>query len=204
MALIVPHGVTLYFCRHGETEANVQKRFQGRTMDTPLTATGRAQTAILANLLRREATQFAELFYVASPLRRAQTTMHMIRSALDLAPDAYSTDERLQEIDLGAWDGLTHEEARAKDAAAFEKRETNKWDIRLPGDGENYADVAARATSFVQSLSVDTFAVAHGGFTRILRGLFDGLDWKQMSALDEKQGVLFRVRDSKVERFEEA
>ena len=42
-ALSFAAGLTLYFCRHGETEANVEKRFQGRTMDTPLTPKGRAQ-----------------------------------------------------------------------------------------------------------------------------------------------------------------
>ncbi|MBS0279296.1 MAG: histidine phosphatase family protein, partial [Proteobacteria bacterium] len=41
MALKLRVGITLYFCRHGETEANVQRRFQGWTRDTPLTAKGR-------------------------------------------------------------------------------------------------------------------------------------------------------------------
>jgi broad specificity phosphatase PhoE len=51
-------------------------------------------------------------------------------------------------------------------------------------------------------VSTDTFAVSHGVFTRILRGLFEGLTWQQMSDLDEPQGVLFRVRGREVERYE--
>ena len=37
-------------------------------------------------------------------------------------------------------------------------------------------------------------AVTHGAIIRILRGLFLGLDWQGMNALDETQGVVFRVR----------
>ena len=57
-------------------------------------------------------------------------------------------------------------------------------------------------TAFVQSLERDTFAVSHGAATRILRGLFQGLDWQKMSALDEPQGVVFRVRGSEVVRLD--
>jgi probable phosphoglycerate mutase len=73
--------------------------------------------------------------------------------------------------------------------------------VRVPG-GENYADVASRAENFVDDLTADTFAVSHGAFTRILRGLFQGLSWEQMSDLDEPQGCLFRVRGSEVVRLD--
>jgi hypothetical protein len=71
----------------------------------------------------------------------------------------------------------------------------------VPG-GENYADVAKRAESWASELRADTFAVSHGAFTRILRGLFAGMNGQQMSALDEEQGVLFRVRDSVVTKLQ--
>lgn len=197
MPLSLPAGLTLYFCRHGETEANVEKRFQGRTRDTPLTANGREQARTLARTLRAGVQNVDTLAYVSSPLPRACTTMEIIRGELGLPERGYTTDPRLQEIDLGIWDGLTDAEARALDPAMFEKRGNDKWDVRVPG-GENYADVAARAESWIADLKADTFAVSHGAFTRILRGLFAGLSWKQMSDLDEKQGVMFCVRDSAV------
>jgi probable phosphoglycerate mutase len=197
MPLKLPDGLTLYFCRHGETEANVQKRFQGRVKDTPLTRKGHEQAKIIAHILRSSAPDFAGLSYVSSPLPRARLTMEIVLAALGLPKDGYRTDDRLQEIDLGIWDGLTDAEARALDPAFFEKRGNDKWDVRVPG-GENYADVAARAESWVGSLKADTFAVSHGAFTRILRGLFGGLSGQQMSALDERQGVVFRVCGSTV------
>ena len=39
-------------------------------------------------------------------------------------------------------------------------------------------------------------------FTRILRGLFLGLDAQAMSDLDEPQGVVFRVTGSQVVRLD--
>ena len=202
MNLRVLDGVTLYFCRHGETEANVQLRFQGRTIDTALTDKGVAQARAIGRSLLRECPSPSELKYVSSPLPRAKTTMEIIRETVNLSADDFTTDDRIQEINLGAWDGLTAEQAKALDPVVYQERTTNKGEIRVPGGGENYADVAARLKSWVSDLSHDTFAVSHGAATRILRGLFQGLNWQQMSDTDEKQGVLFRVRGSTVERFD--
>ncbi len=53
-----------------------------------------------------------------------------------------------------------------------------------------------------RGLEHDSFAVSHGATTRILRGLLAGLDWQAMSALDEPQGVVFRVRGQAVVRLD--
>ena len=42
MRLELKNGITLYFSRHGETEANREMRFSGRR-DTALTDKGRSQ-----------------------------------------------------------------------------------------------------------------------------------------------------------------
>ena len=201
MQIELPEGLTLYFCRHGETEANVEKRFQGHGLDTPLTRRGHREAKQVAKILKHLVKHPGRLKYVSSPLLRARTTMEIVRSHLDLVPSEYSTDQRLREIDLGIWDGLTHKQARALDPALFDKREANKWNVRVP-HGEDYADVAKRATLWVAALKHDTFAVSHGGFTRILRGLFENLTGQEISDLDEPQGVVFRVRGNKVKRLE--
>ncbi|HEY2034691.1 MAG TPA: histidine phosphatase family protein [Rhizomicrobium sp.] len=202
MPLRLRDGVTLYFCRHGETEANVEKRFQGWTRDTPLTAKGREQVRAIAATLKAEAPNFAALAYVSSPLPRARTTMEIIRETIGLPRDGYTTDERIMEINLGSWDGLTDAEAEARDPGAYAKRMGNKGEVRVPGGGESYADVAARIESWIADIGIDTFAVSHGAATRILRGLFQGLSWGEMSELDEKQGVLFLARGNSVQRID--
>lgn len=201
MPLRLRDGLTLYFCRHGETEANVERRFQGWTRDTPLTAKGREQARAIAVTLRAKAPDLSALAYVASPLPRACTTMDIIRETCGLPRGGYTTDDRIKEINLGTWDGLTDAEVEARDAQGYAARMNDKWNVRVPG-GEDYADVAARLEDWIADLNANTFAVSHGAATRILRGLFQGLGWRQMSDLDEKQGVLYRVRDSALERFE--
>jgi probable phosphoglycerate mutase len=202
MPLKLRDGLTFYFCRHGETEANVAKRFQGRTIDTPLTPKGLQQAADIGKILAREAGMRPDLTFFCSPLPRARKTMDIIREEVGLPLVGYMTDTRLLEINLGAWDGLTAEEARARDPAMYDKRTSDKWNVRVPGGGENYDDVARRAENFVDDLTADSLAVSHGAFTRILRGLFQGLDWQQMSDLDEPQGCLFRARGSDVVRLD--
>ena len=200
MSLQLKDGITLYLARHGETEANRQKRFSGRK-DTPLTDKGRAQARAMGEILERQVGLRPPLAFVSSPLQRARTTMEIVRAVLDLPAEGYALDARIEEIDLGAWDQLTDAEARDRDPALFDARAADKWHVHVP-EGENYAEVAARATDWATSLTADTFAVSHGAFTRILRGLFLGLDWQGMSALDEPQGVVFRIRGSEVTRLD--
>ena len=129
--------------------------------------------------------------------------MEIAREGMGLAREGYSIDPRIQEIDLGRWDQLTQSEARALDPAYYDRRAADKWTVPALG-GEDYEDVAARLSDWIASLKVDTFAVSHGAATRILRGLFLGLDAGHMSALDEPQGVVFCVRDGQITQLPSA
>ncbi|HWA70239.1 MAG TPA: histidine phosphatase family protein [Rhizomicrobium sp.] len=198
--LRVRPGVTLYFARHGQTQANSEKRFSGYR-DTPLTGLGLQQARMIGDILKRELGDAAGYGFVCSPLARAVTTMQIVRRVMGLAPDGFATDKRLEEINLGDWDQLTDDEARALDPAYFDRRSADKWNMRVPG-GENYAEVAARVTDWLDGLGGNTVAISHGATTRILRGLLAGLDAAAMSALDEPQGVVFRVRGREVVRLD--
>src|SRR5882672_11165246 len=103
-------GLTLYFARHGQTQANLEKRFSG-DKDTPLTDLGREQARAVGLILKRALGDTAGYHFVCSPLARAITTMTIARRAMGLPQDGFTTDERLKEIDLGAWDQLTDAEA---------------------------------------------------------------------------------------------
>ncbi len=200
MSLELKPGITLYLARHGQTVANQQHRFSGKR-DTPLTELGLTQVRAVGRIMTRAVGMRPALNFVSSPLARAQQSMEIVRSELGLPKDGFITDARIQEIDLGEWDQLTDEEARARDPAKFEARGADKWTVAVPG-GENYRDVAARAGEWVQSLTADTFAVSHGAVIRILRGLFGGLGWQAMSALDEPQGVVFYIKGAQVTRLD--
>ena len=60
---------TLYFVRHGESEANAAHRFSGRS-DSPLTERGRAQARAAA----RRLSAYDVTAVVSSPLLRARQT----------------------------------------------------------------------------------------------------------------------------------
>ena len=200
MPLELRSNLTLYFARHGQTEANVEKRFSGEK-DSPLTPLGLEQAAQVGHILKRELGEAPGFQFVCSPLARAVATMKIAREIMGLPLEGFVTDNRLKEIDLGVWDQLTDDEARALSPILFEKRGNDKWHVRVPG-GENYAEVAARVTDWLQELKSDTIAISHGATTRILRGLLAGLDWRAMSSLDEPQGVVFRVTGSEVTRLD--
>ena len=200
MPLELPHELTLYFARHGQTEANVQKRFSG-FKDAPLTPLGLEQAAQVGHILKRELGEESFCQFISSPLARAVATMKIARQAMGLPAEGFATDNRLKEINLGVWDQLTDEEARALSPILFEQRGADIWHVRVPG-GENYAEVAARISDWVRELKSDTIAISHGATTRILRGLLAGLDWREMSSLDEPQGVVFRVKSSQVVRLD--
>jgi probable phosphoglycerate mutase len=193
-------GLTLYFARHGQTQANLEKRFSGNKA-TPLTPLGLEQAAQVGRILKRELGQAPGYQFISSPLARAMKTMEIARQAMGLPAQGFATDNRLKEIDLGVWDQLTDEEARALSPTLFEQRGNDKWHVRVP-EGENYAGVAARVTDWVRELKANTIAISHGATTRILRGLLAGLDWRAMSSLDEPQGVVFRVTGAEIVRLD--
>ena len=200
MTLELKSGVTLYLARHGQTLANEQHRYSGKR-DTPLTELGLSQAHAVGKIMARAMGMRPALNFVSSPLARARRTMEIVRAELSLPKDGFATDPRLEEIDLGQWDQLTDDEARALDPVRFEARGADKWNVAVP-DGENYQQVAARAGDWAQSLCADTFAVSHGAVIRILRGLFGGLGWQAMSALDEPQGVVFYIKGNQVVRLD--
>src|SRR5258706_3194974 len=147
MPLELPAGLTLYFARHGQTRANLEKRFSGKK-DTPLTALGREQAHEIGQVLRRELGTRPTIACVASPLERARATMEIARGVLGLPAAGYATDPRIQEIDLGQSDQLTDAEARAIDSAYYDRRAGDKWNVPSLG-GEDYEDVAARLIAWI-------------------------------------------------------
>ena len=90
--------------RHGETDWNRQRRFQGRA-DQPLNEAGRGQARELAELLHGEPVSAV----YTSPLRRALETAEILAGNFGLRPEPL---DALLEIDVGAWEGLTIDEVR--------------------------------------------------------------------------------------------
>ena len=181
----------LYFVRHGQTDWNVERRFQGHA-EIPINETGRKQAARNGNALAAEIEDPERLFFASSPLIRTRQTMEIIRERLSLPPQRYMIDDRLIEIDLGEWNGRTPDEVNADDPGIFERRNESKWDFTIPG-GESYADAAIRTRDFLMSLTGPTLAIGHGASGRLLRGYLRGLKPEQVAHLPAPQDVVFKL-----------
>ncbi|HJZ44522.1 MAG TPA: histidine phosphatase family protein [Hyphomicrobiaceae bacterium] len=179
-------GVTLYFVRHGETDWNLAKRYQGQR-DIPLNATGRAQAArngrVLAQTLGADATTFD---YVASPLARARETVEIVRRELALAPEEYRTDERLKEIHYGHWEGLLWDDLPRLDPAGVAARTADTWGWQ-PAGGESFQALSSRVEGWLAEISRNSVIVAHGGVSRALRGIALGLATAEIPSLPVPQ-----------------
>lgn len=123
-------GTTLYLTRHGETKWNVEKRMQG-WQDSPLTEKGRQDAKRLGK--RLEAVELAAIY--TSTSGRALETAELVRGGR-LIP--IYQDERLREIQLGDWEGKTHDEIRQMDPTGFDHFGTRPI-CTLQGEASGFA-----------------------------------------------------------------
>lgn len=94
--------VDLVLVRHGQSEWNAVRRWQG-TADPPLTELGRDQAKAQAEWLAGLGDQWAGVW--ASPLERAAHTAGIIADHLGLPTPLH--DVRLEEAYAGEWEGMT-------------------------------------------------------------------------------------------------
>ena len=138
--------------RHGETDANRGRIFQGQ-IGSGLNPRGREQAHLLGGRLQGVNLPIAALY--ASDLKRAWATAEIIGGYLKRLP---VPEQGLREVYLGAWQGLSYEEAAARFAdewAAWRRGEN----VRR-GGGENYTDLQTRMLNTLERL-----ARAHEGQT---------------------------------------
>ena len=183
--------------RHGETEWNLQRRNQGR-FDSPLTGRGVAQAEAIGRLVGT-LPNVAAARIVASPLGRARRTAEIIRTHIEPAPELL-LDERLRELSLGSWDGLTYQEIAVCSPGIFDGDSGAEWCFRSP-DGEPFDAFAARIGEWLREAVEAPFviAVTHGVVSRILRGVYGGLPRQIALTLPVSQDKIFRLSDGTIE-----
>jgi broad specificity phosphatase PhoE len=158
--------LTLLMTRHGLPTAATNVWLGGR-LDVPLSPEGRAQ----ADALARRLTTVRIDRIISSPMLRAIETANAIAIGRPV-----EMDERLREQDCGLWEGLTFDEATARDPAIRASWERDPAANHLPG-GESGDDVAERARRFLADLLAAelpsngerrVLVVAHTAVNRIL------------------------------------
>lgn len=168
----------LFLIRHGETDWNRDKRFQGRT-DIPLNETGRSQAEQLCSVM----TSLKIEYVVSSSLIRAYETALIAIKDIKLP---IQKDDRLQETHIGEAEGLTYEEIVQK----FSSNHIERWrsyeerdlDFRYP-QGESKRQLMIRIREAVldiaQNSPYQNIAIfAHGMVMRALTFAFrQGVEW---------------------------
>lgn len=153
----------LYFIRHGESEFNKAKIWNGPT-DTPLTPKGRAQAKKAGQKAREQGLVFDVI--ISSPLSRAHDTAKQMASALDYPHDKIILDNQFIERDFGKMEGR-------RDLLATTKYVLDESAIDPYQGVEKLADLQKRMDDFLaylHSLPHDTIlVVGHGGAGRALR-----------------------------------
>jgi broad specificity phosphatase PhoE len=181
----MPDHPTIYFIRHGETDWNRDRRYQGQ-QDIPLNETGRAQAHRNGQVLRAFLPEIANCEFIASPLGRTRETMEIVRAELGLTRDGYEIDPRLMELSYGEWEGSLQDDLFRTDQAAVAERKADTYRWR-PAGGESYADLYERVSGWAARDRKDCVVVAHGGVSRCLRAYTLGLDPTVIPSLESPQ-----------------
>ena len=143
--------------RHGQTRANVERRWQGHG-DWDLDEIGHRQAEALSEWYGRHPTVYS------SPLKRATSTAERV------ALDGIVPVDDFREIHMGEWEGMTTDEIAERFSDDMEKIYRHGIDLPRGGTGETWAELTARFSAAISKLDHaedgPTVVVAHGGAIR--------------------------------------
>lgn len=131
--------------RHGETDWNRIRRFQGRS-DIPLNQKGRDQARALALALKDEPL----MAMYSSPLVRATETARIIK-VFHPSISLYN-EEGLVEMDLGDFDGMEAQRWAAQYPDFRKAWQENPASVKMPG-GESLEEVQIRAIDTLERIT---------------------------------------------------
>jgi len=154
-------GTEVVFIRHGQTIANLERRWQGQ-LDGVLTDEGRQQAkGAIAGLPKLDA-------LYTSRLGRAVETAEIIGSGIGLEPQVVAG---VEEFGFGSWEGLTADEIREADPETAGLLFDADEDVVRGGTGETWQRVRDRVAAAVTELAGRHEGgrigiVSHGAATR--------------------------------------
>jgi broad specificity phosphatase PhoE len=174
-----PGTTRLILLRHGEPDEAFRDRCYGR-LDPGLSPVGREQMRRTWRLFSREP---AAIY--SSPRRRALESASLRAAAVP----AVTIDERLREMDFGAFEGLAYRDISARYPETYAEWMTRPTKARFPG-GECFTAMTARVREALQGIrrthAGQTVAiVSHGGVNRIALATALDLDPDHIFRLDQ-------------------
>ncbi|RRK11658.1 histidine phosphatase family protein [Lactiplantibacillus garii] len=134
----------IYFIRHGQTQYNLEQRFQGGGCDSPLLASGVTGAKQAGAYLKD--TRFAKVY--SSPQLRALNTAKYVVAPNRWQP-AITLDSRFKEMDFGRWEGQIERTAEPRDQYDLCVERPEKYQPELAAGGESYPEFLERVTAAV-------------------------------------------------------
>jgi alpha-ribazole phosphatase len=179
----------LILIRHGETDWNVEGRWQGHA-DVPLNARGRAQAEEIAAALAGQ--EIAAIY--ASDLERARETAGPLARQTGLP---VRLEPRLREVDQGEWQGLLVTEIEARYAEAIRKRRADPLHVAPPG-GETALEVRQRVLAAVQDIlrahpGESVAIVSHGFALAVILAYYRGIPVERVWELVPENGAVTKI-----------
>ncbi|XP_064198694.1 6-phosphofructo-2-kinase/fructose-2,6-bisphosphatase 3 isoform X2 [Anguilla rostrata] len=152
---------TIYLCRHGESEHNLQGRLGG---DSGLSSQGRKFARALSTFVEEQ--NLKDLRVCTSQLRRSIQTAE----ALGVP---YEQWKALNEIDAGVCEEMTYDEVKEKFPEEFALRDQDKFYYRYP-TGESYQDLVQRVEPVIMELErrENVMVICHQAVMRCLLAYF--------------------------------
>jgi broad specificity phosphatase PhoE len=185
------HGSRLLLVRHGETQWNRDKRFQG-IRDIPLNDNGQAQAQKAAEFLQATPIDYA----VTSPLSRPQETAEIILQYH--ATVTLDTRVDLTEICHGLWEGKLEEDIEASFPGMLAAWKTAPEMVQMP-EGENLQEVWDRAIACWEEI-VKTYrcddapktilVVAHDAINKVILCYLLGLQTANFWTIKQGNGAV--------------
>ncbi|MBO9597229.1 MAG: histidine phosphatase family protein [Cohnella sp.] len=167
---------TIYIARHGQTEWNTRRKFQGHN-DSPLTELGVKQAEWLGDSLRREV--FDLIYSSSSP--RAVRTAEIVAGARGISIE---TCDEFKEINLGIWEGMDQGEAERVYPEQFHNFWKDPEAFRVP-NGETFHDVSERAIGKLLQVVTENpgrsiLVVTHTVVVKLIMAYFEQREWKDL------------------------
>ncbi|ELK23546.1 6-phosphofructo-2-kinase/fructose-2,6-biphosphatase 3 [Myotis davidii] len=152
---------TIYLCRHGESEHNLQGKIGG---DSGLSIRGRKFANALSKFVEEQ--NLKDLKVWASQLKSTIQTAE----ALQLP---YEQWKALNEIDAGVCEEMTYEEIKDTYPEEYALREQDKYYYRYP-TGESYQDLVQRLEPVIMELErqENVLVICHQAVLRCLLAYF--------------------------------
>lgn len=181
--------LNIYLLRHGQTEQNLKGFYYG-SLDIDITNKGIKQIEYIKDKVKD--INFDKIY--VSNMKRAMSSAGIILKNKDVP---CIRDKRLNEMNLGIFEGKGYEDIQKEYPVEF-KKWSDDWKNYAPPQGESYVDFYERVKEFFQEIlkheDENILLVTHGGVIRSILTYVMGGNLDAFWKFGSKNGDLTLVK----------